>query len=207
MTTNSDHFNLGEWADFGRGRVQPEDRSRMERHLDQGCPECTRTLELWKGVLDAASREGAFDPPHDVLRCAKALYSAFPAERLRGLSLRVARLAHLGQQALEGVRSASGPTATHLLLREGSLLLDLRVQPKPASDSVSVMGQVVDSVQVDARLQNRAVSVVRASKALARTATNEFGEFQMEFEPGEDRLLMIELPNNSCLIARLPEPK
>jgi hypothetical protein len=206
MTTDSDHFNLEEWADFGRGRTQSEDRARMERHLDQGCSDCARTLELWRGVLDAASREDAFEPPNHILRSAKALYSAFPPERLRGLSLRICRLARFGQQALEGVRTAPGPTATHLLFREGSLLLDMRVRPNPASDSVSVLGQVVDSAQMDARLHNRAVSVVRASKALARTTTNELGEFELEFEPGEDRLLIIELPNQSYLIARLPAP-
>jgi hypothetical protein len=207
MTTNTVHFNLEEWADFGRGRVQPDDRARMEQHLDQGCSDCARTLALWNGVLDAASREEAFEPPNHVLRCAKALYAAFPPERSRDLSLRICRLAHIGHQALEGVRTAPGAGATHLLFQEGSLLLDMQVRPKPASESVSMLGQVVDSAQQHARLQNRAVSVVRASKALARTTTNEFGEFELEFEAGEDRLLIIELPNNSYLVARLPAPK
>ena len=179
----------------------------MERHLQQGCSDCARTLEFWRGVLDAASREAAFEPPDNVLRCAKALYSAFPPDKKSGLNLRVARLAEYGQQALEGVRASPGPIGTHLLFREGTVLLDTCVRPMRASESVSLMGQVVDSAQLNVRLEDRQVSVVRASNALAKTTTNEFGEFHLEFEPDEDLFLIIELENQSYLVSHLPAPK
>jgi len=179
----------------------------MERHLDEGCHSCVQALDLWKGVLQAAAREDAFEPPENTLRCARALYSAFPPAVRSSLKLRLTRLAGFGQPALAGVRAASAGTGAHFLYREGSLLLDMRMQPKPASDSIAVMGQVVDSSQLNVRFDNRAVSVVRESDALARTTTNEFGEFQLEFQPAEDLLLIIELENKSYLVSHLPAPK
>lgn len=203
--TDNDHFRLEEWAEFLRGRVQLEEGARMERHLQHGCPDCSRTLELWRGVFDAASREAASEPPDDVLRCAKALYSAFPPDKKSGLNLRVARLSRFGQQASEGTRSSPGPAGTHLLFREGTVLLDMSVRPMRASESVSLMGQVVDSAQLNVPMEDRRVSVVRASNALAQTSTNEFGEFRLEFEPSEDLLfLIVELENQSYLVSRLP---
>jgi hypothetical protein len=208
MTKVSDHFSLEEWADFSRGRMAPEQSRRMEQHLEQGCESCSQALKLWKGVLQAASQEDAFEPPDHVLRCAKALYGAFPLAIKSSLKLRVARLAGFNQPALAGVRaSGAGPAGSHFLFREGSLLLDMRVQSKPASDAVSVIGQVLDSSKLDVRFGNRAVSLVRESDALARTTTNEFGEFQLEFKPAEDLLVIIELEDKSYLVSHLPAHK
>ena len=207
MMTDNDHSTLEEWAEFVRGQVQPDARARMERHLQQGCSDCARTLELWTGVLNAASKEAAFEPPDNVLRCAKALYGAFPPDKRSGLNLRVARLSHFGQQGLEGVRASPGPAGMHLLFREGTVLLDMCVRPKRASESVSLMGQVVDSARLNVPLEDREVSVVRASSALAQTSTNEFGDFHLEFEPGENLLLILALENRSYLVSHLPAPK
>jgi anti-sigma factor RsiW len=206
MTNTSNHFSLEEWADYGRGRSSAEDRARMEQHLQKGCPACSRTLALWTGVLETASREDTFEPPKDVLRCAKALYSAFPAARSQGLSLRIAQLAGFGQPAMEGVRAAGAP-GTHFLFRHNDLMLDMRIESKPASNAVSVRGQVVDASQLNVRLDNRAVSVLRQADALARTTTNEYGEFSLEFKPEEDLVLIIELENKSYLVSHLPAPK
>ncbi|HKE27306.1 MAG TPA: hypothetical protein VKB88_33355 [Bryobacteraceae bacterium] len=208
MTKVSDHFSLEEWADYGRGRMAQEQSGRMERHLAQGCESCSQALKLWKGVLQAASREDAFEPPKHILRCARSLYGAFPLAIKSSLRLRVAQLAGFNQPAPVGVRaSGAGPVGSHFLFREGSLLLDMRMQPKPASDAVSVIGQVLDSSKQDARFGNRAVSLVRESDALARTTTNEFGEFQLEFTPAEDLLVIIELEDESYLVSHLPAPK
>ena len=179
----------------------------MERHLAQGCSDCARTVGLWRGLLDAANREAAFEPPNNILRHARALYSAFPPDGKTGLNLRVARLVHFGRQVLEGVRASPGPIGAHLLFREGTVLLDICVRPMHSSESVSLTGQVVDSAQLDRLLGDRSVSVVCASNALAKTTTNEFGEFHLEFEPGEDLLLVIELENKSYLVSHLPTLK
>lgn len=206
--TTTNHFSLEDWADYSRGRTSSEDRARMDRHIDEGCQSCAQTLDLWKGVLQAAGQERAFEPPENTLRCARALFSAFPPATISSLKLRLARMAGFSQPALAGVRAAgAGAPGSHFLFREGSLLLDMRMQPKPASDAVSVMGQVVDSSRLNMRFDNRAVSVVRESDALARTTTNEFGEFQLEFKPTEDLLLIIELEDKSYLVSHLPARK
>ena len=205
MTKTTNHFSLEEWADFGRGRTAAEARARMEQHLEQGCAACARVLKLWNGVLEVAAREDAFEPPRDMVRCAKALFAAFPPATSPSLSVRVARLAGFRQPALEGVRG-SEPGASHYLFKEGVLLLDMHLQPRVPSETVSMVGQVLDSTQVDRRFENRSVALMREKDAVARATTNEFGEFYLEFKPGEDLLLVIELEDKSYLVSHLPQP-
>jgi len=205
MTNTSNHFSLEEWADFGRGRAPADTRFAMEKHLQAGCASCEQVMELWKGVLEVAAKEHSFEPPESTVRCAKALFSAFPPLPAATLGLRVARLASFARPALAGVRG-SEPGASHLLFKEGSLLLDMHLQPRVASQTVSMVGQVLDSTRTDKRFDFRPVALLRKKDALVRTATNEFGEFSLEFKPGEDLILVIELENRSYLVSHLPSP-
>jgi hypothetical protein len=206
MSYTNSHFSVEEWADFGRGRISPEARSRMEQHLQQGCQSCSETLQVWSGVLEVAARDEAFEPPAGALRCAKALYGVLPPQPAGGLSMAIAQMVRFRQPAMAGVR-ACGSVTGHVLFKEGSLLLDLHLQTRPASQTVSIVGQLVDSTQLDRRFDNRSVALMREKDLLARTTTDEFGEFQLEFEPREDLLLMVEVENKSYLVSRLPAPE
>jgi hypothetical protein len=206
MTKNRNHFSLEEWADFGRGRTPSDARAIMAQHLGDGCPPCAAVLELWSDVLQMAGREHTFEPPANAVRCAKALFGAFQPLKARHMSFRLAHLAGFGQPAMEGVRGA-GPAASHFLFREGTLLLDMHLQPRAASDLVSMVGQVMDSTRPDRPFENQPVALVRDRDALASTRTNEFGEFHLEFKPDEDLLLTIELEDKWFLVSRLPSPQ
>lgn len=199
------HFTVEEWADFSRGKAAPGARAEMEHHLTQGCSKCSQIVQLWRSVLETAARESAFEPPAAAVRCAKALYAALPPLQASKMSLRIARLAGFGQPALEGVRAAgAGAAPSHFLFQEGTLLLDMYLQPQPTSARISVVGQVMDSTRPDQPFENQPVVLVRGGDALARTSTNEFGEFRLEFEPDDDLLLMIELENRLYLVSPLP---
>ena len=200
---NSKHFSLEEWADFGRGRTTESVGAEMERHLSEGCARCARVLGLWKGVLDLARQEEAFEPPANAVRCAKALYAAFPPAKESKRRFTMAHLAGFPPTAMEGVRAAA-PSPNHFLFKAGDLLLDIHLQPQSASETISIVGQVLDCTHPDKRFENQPVALVRRKDALARTTTNEFGEFRLEFKPDEDLLLMIELDQESYLVSRLP---
>jgi hypothetical protein len=203
MTNSRKHFSLEEWADFGRERASEEARAEMEQHLVQGCARCAQVLELWKTVQDMARREQTFEPPANAVRCAKAMFSAMPLARAANLTLRIARLAGFRQPVLEGVRGAA-PAASHFLFQEGAMLLDLYLQPQAGSDVVSVVGQLLDSARPERRFENQPVAVIHDQRALARTTTNEFGEFRLEFEQDENLLLAIELEDEWYLVSPLP---
>ncbi len=206
MNNYRKHFSLEEWADFSRGRTAGETRIGMLKHLEGGCDKCAHILQLWNTVLGMASREESFLPPANSIRCAKALYAAMPPWRASKFSLRMAHLAGFNRLALQGVRSAA-PAPVHFLFKEGALQLDMYLQPQTSSGLVSMVGQVLDSTQPDKRFENQPVAVMLRNDTLARTNTNEFGEFRLEFRPDQDLLLTIELENGSCLISPLPPPQ
>lgn len=204
MSKNDKHFTVEEWADFGRGRCSREARSEMERHLAEGCKRCGALLELWTTVLDLAQREDAFAPPSNTVRCAKSLYGALPLREGKW-RLSWARLAAFDQPAMAGVRGAA-PAANHFLFQEGSLLLDLYMQPQAASGRVAVVGQLLDSSRPDRQFENQTVILLQDLHPQARTTTDEFGEFRLEFTPGDDLILTIELEDQS-LVSHLPCPR
>jgi len=206
MTLSREHFPLETLADFSRERVSGEARAAIERHLAEGCPRCTEVVKLWNTVVELAQREPAFEPPEDAVRCAKALYGAMPSLKSPPFRLRLAHLAGFGMPALEGVRGA-GPAANHFLFREGTLLLDMYIHTQDPSGVVSMVGQLLDSTHPDRRFENQPVAVFRKRDALAHTTTNEFGEFHLEFQPGEDLLLTIELDDQSYVVSPLPPPR
>jgi hypothetical protein len=200
------HFSLEEWADFSRRQLSTEIRAGMQQHLDHGCSQCSQVVHLWDSVLGMAARDSDFEPPASAVRCAKALYAALPPQKTAGLALRIAHLAGFRQPVLEGVRGAA-PAPSHLLFQEGTLLLDMYLQRQTASERISVVGQVMDSTRPDQPFENQPVVLVHEGTALARTTTNEFGEFRLEFVPNDDLLLMIELENRMYLVSPLPTSK
>lgn len=199
----TDHYSIEQWADYGRGRAPSEERARMQNHLAEGCKRCSEAVALWNGVLQTAAADSAFEPPADILRTAQALYATL--RPLGAATLRVARLSWFGQMAMEGVRSATAVPSqqpVHYLYKEGTLLLDIHVAPQ--ADRVAVTGQLVDSSNSARRFDNRSISVMRKRDALARTQTNGSGEFSLEYAPGEELVLLVELENNSYLVSNLP---
>jgi hypothetical protein len=102
-----------------------------------------------------------------------------------------------------GVRGAGAPTC-HLLFEEGNHLLDLHMKPETERSLVSLAGQILDRTQSDRVYENSSVAVLRQNQEVARTATNEFGEFQLEFPPGDNLMLTVSLEEEFVLVSALP---
>jgi hypothetical protein len=198
------HFSLEEWSDFARKRAPHSLIEQMQRHLDDGCDSCARVLTLWSSVLEVASRETGFQLPESGTRLAKALYG-IPRHLRESLTLRLARLvfSSSAQPLCQGVRGAETATS-HMLFEEGNYLLDLHLKPDAERNLVSVAGQILDRADSDRLYGNQPVSILRQNVELARTSTNEFGEFQLEFGPGEGILLAVRLEGDSVLVSALP---
>jgi hypothetical protein len=199
------HYSLEEWSDFARDRASAESAARMRRHLDEGCAACAQVLRMWRSVLEVAGRETGFQVPESGVQCAKALYGIARPERAGSLTVRFAHpvFSSAGEPLREGVRSA-GAATSHLLYEEGDYLLDLHMKPLPERGLVSVAGQILDRVHPDHVYENSIVAILQQNNELARTATNEFGEFQLEFSPGDNLMLTVNLEGEAVLASALP---
>jgi len=107
------------------------------------------------------------------------------------------------QQQLAGVRN-SAVAARQLLYKSGTVCIDLHVQPKPGSDEVVVVGQLLDSISPAHGMGGVPVSLMRKGNSVSSKKTNDFGEFDFGLEGAEDVYLSFGL-NNSTLVVPVPE--
>jgi hypothetical protein len=155
--------------------------------------------------LEVARRETDFQVPETGVQCARALYGIARPEKPDSLPVRLARLvfSSSGEPLREGVRGAAAAT-THLLFEEGNNMLDLHLKPAAERNLVSMAGQILNRARPDHIYENSIVAILRRNDELARTATNEFGEFQLVFSPGDNLMLTVSLEGEAVLVSMLP---
>jgi hypothetical protein len=160
---------------------------------------------MWESVLEVASRDIGFQLPDPGAEQAKTLYRIARPERADSLPLRFARLVFpsSAEPLREGVRSAQASTS-HLLFEEGNYLLDLHMKPETERNVVSMAGQILDRADSDRVYENSTVTILRRTELLARTVTNQFGEFHLEFSPVDDPMLTVRLEGKVVLVSHLP---
>ena len=189
---NREHGREEDWVDFARQQAEPVRRARLEQHLEKGCPRCSRTLRLWKAVLDASDPEGQYTPPPEALRQLKGQFALRRPQRpLERIAERVALVFDsLRHPQPAGVRS-SAPGARQLLYRVGRYTIRLRLEPSAQADRFSIVGQILDEQDPPTALADIAVLALEGSKTLDRTLTNHLGEFVLEPDAAEDLRLSV----------------
>jgi hypothetical protein len=193
------HFTEEAWADFVRGQGEPEQRARLEQHLDAGCEPCAETLGVWTAVVGLARQEASYQPPDGVVTRMKGRFALRPD----GLIERAARSASLifdsfRQPALAGVRAA-GASPRHLLYKAGRYLIRLQVEREAGSERLSVVGQIVDEANPKNALGELPVLLLSDKDTLDRTVTNILGEFQLEADPSKNLRLCVGIPEIGTL--------
>jgi hypothetical protein len=193
------HFSEEAWADFARQQGEPEQRARLQRHLE-GCERCAQTLDVWTAVVGWAGQEAAYQPPNDVMARVKA---HFALHRPPGLLERAASgvslvFDSLRQPALAGVR-ASGSSPRQLLYKAGRYLIRLQIEREAGSDRISVVGQIVDEANPKGALDALPVLLLSDDDTLDRTVTNILGEFQLQSDPSESLRLSVGIPEIGTL--------
>jgi hypothetical protein len=198
------HFGPEAWADFARRKLPPEEELRMQDHLENGCRRCVQTLQVWLGVLEVATGLNVHNPPERGLRFVKALYRAFPPRGSGGVRVNVSRLVLPAfVPTTEGIRSGQ-PARRHFVFHRGNVLLEIDIDLNVDSDQISMAGQVMDPVAPRGRFRSRQVTLLGEEAEVARTLTNEFGEFQLEFGTTTDLVLVIALEAESITVTPLP---
>ncbi|MBZ5656293.1 MAG: hypothetical protein LAO56_13565 [Acidobacteriia bacterium] len=190
------HFSEQVWTDFVRGIGASQTDREIEAHIASGCPDCAATRSLWKRVYSITGNEPSFTPPDDVVRMVKLESAASQSPKPSPWTMARLVFDSLSQPLTAGVRSGASDSRQLVFEAEGTML-DLVLDSRPQSGTLSLIGQVVD--KGGAKVAPRQVAVIlwtETGQPLAETSANEFGEFQLEFA-AQDRLrLSVEIPGH-----------
>lgn len=180
------HFSDESWADLVRDLTEPTTRATMTKHIGSGCGKCETAWQVWQAVLSIAKSESAFIPPDDVVRGSKSQFAVTVSGAKRGVRL-------LFDSNLKPVTAGvrGSVSARQFLYETDDYYIDLRLEPRRDSDSACVVGQVLNRAGSDRAAQDVPVRLHSGTARLAETATNQFGEFQIEFEAKSNLCLSI----------------
>lgn len=183
------HFSSRDWIDYVRNLTTPQDAAAMASHLKSGCDSCTKEKAAWSKLAGFAKTEAEYEPPAHVVNIAKALVQAPRPEK--GLRLReIAELVFdsLLTPQLVGVRSAAGVGSRQLLYRAGEVMIDVRFEASDESERFAVTGQVFRNQGSKVGMTRIPISLISGKNELARTSTNQFGEFYLEHDSADKNL-------------------
>ena len=126
------------------------------------------------------------------------------ASEFRRGKTQVAKLVYDSSRILvPGVRSLA--CSRQLLFTAGSVCIDLHVEPKPGSESVVVVGQLLDQLRPTQRVSNIPVSLLSHGNSVSSTKTNDFGEFDFAFDAPDDVHIAFGLEDEKTLVVPLPD--
>ena len=174
------HFGEAQWADFVRNLISEKERTAMQQHIDDGCQKCSDTLRIWQSVSSIAGAENSLVPPEDTVRVVKSQFAAVQPVASSGVRLVFDSML---QPMTAGIRGAVA--ARQFLYETDEYYIDLRLEPRTAAEPACLVGQVLNRTGADRGAQGVAICLQEGKQPLAQTSTNEFGEFQLEFEAGK----------------------
>ena len=105
-----------------------------------------------------------------------------------------------------GVRG-SATIARQLVYRVGSICIDMCMQPKPGSDAMVLIGQLLDSKHPDHGIGDIPVHLLCEGGMISRKRTNTVGEFEFGIESPQALQLSFGIAGRRKLIVPLPSTK
>jgi hypothetical protein len=185
------HFTTEEWIDFVNQVVSPSNAESMERHLKQGCKQCSRTLSMWRRVRQSAAAEKGYQPPATAIRIAKA---AFSGSALQGQGKEAgSRISVLFdsflQSVVEGARSAA-TDSRQMLYRADPFQIDLQIEAKTGSNDLMVTGQLLDLSNPGIAGKDVRVTLSNLRGHVVHAVSNQHGEFTCEIKNSGDLQVM-----------------
>jgi hypothetical protein len=172
------HFGAEEWIDFVNQVVSPRKKQEMDRHLEESCPRCSKTVSVWRAVRRAAKTETNYQPPTDNVRIAAAAFAAslYGVEQKRPKSAIEVLFDSFLNPLFEGTRS-SNTGIRQMLYRADPFQIDLQLESQPGV-GVVVTGQLLNFSHPELVGRNVPVVLSNMHGGVVRTVTNQFGEFR-----------------------------
>lgn len=110
------------------------------------------------------------------------------------------------QPLVAGVR-ATAAVARQLLYRAGSVCIDMCMHPKPGSDAIVLIGQLLDSKRQDHGIKDIPVHLICDGDTISRKTTNQVGEFEFGIETPLELQLSFGIAGRRKLIVPIPGVK
>lgn len=180
-----EHYDAPSWALFVTGRLEPREQAAMAAHLATNCKECRQWVVLLGRIQELGASAVCVEPPEEVLKRAKAIFTTGQLGESITLPRRIARLVYDSflDPLPAGVRSGVESSDRHLLYRAGNYSLDLRVERERGSHQMILLGQVADHADPTRPLSELPVYLLSGQSMLRRTVSNSLGEFTLQVEP------------------------
>jgi len=103
-----------------------------------------------------------------------------------------------------GVRSGA-PSGRQLLYKAGSVCIDMHIQSKPGSDSLVLIGQLLDSERPGHGLRDVSVALLCEGDTISYQTTNDFGEFDFGIETPHHLQLVFGIEQRRPLVVSMPD--
>lgn len=186
------HYDATKWIDFVRGLVSGRAREVMRAHLDTDCSRCRRIARLLGAAAEVGASDSRWDVPDATVQMARATFALQGPDKVQILPRLVARLVY------DSFRDPlpAGVRMQHRLCRQalyeaGRYSVDVRLEHERGCARVNLVGQIADREQPTTNLGDVPVFLMSGKAVIARTLSNRFGEFQMEYEPGRRLRLLL----------------
>ena len=158
------------------------ENAALQSHLARGCKDCTAILHVWQRVQRMAAAESSYRPPENAVRMVKMEFAARQSRDAGEKTDASLVFDTVLQPVLAGVRSATAAARQMVYEAEG-FTVDLRFDRKPHSNTVYLIGQILDSARTGTLLRTLPVTLCTDTDVLiAEGSTNDLGEFHLEFE-------------------------
>jgi len=193
-------------ADFVRQSASPAKLGEMNGHLDSGCQDCEKTIAIWRKVMSFAEKEKSCEPPASAVRIAHSYISPLQLASSMPQGVEVAKLAFdsHARDGLAGTRGSSVGVPRQLLYKCGTFCIDIRLEPKPGSNYVVLVGQLIDAKEPLHGSNDISVSLFGSEDKVSETSTNKFGEFYFGFQSAKHMQLFFGM-ESQALVVPLPE--
>ena len=198
------HFSDEQWSDFVRDLTASDTAIQIQRHLESGCNECQAAVRFWSAFYEVSPRAFSSEPPAHVIREVEAAFSRGNFGTLRRKSAILARVVFdsMLQPAPAGVRG-SKDSPRRIVSRVGRWVIDLQLE-HASGRKLIVTGQVINRPWLARAAPPLDIALVREQIVLGRSATNQFGEFQVSGEGGKGLSLYIDAPGRTAIEVPLP---
>lgn len=193
------HYEVGEWVDFVRNLVSETVRAEMEQHR-ASCKECGELLEFLESLAATAQTERAYESATVRLSAsARRVFSKPAAAGARDRVVDALRtlVAHLTYDSAADLRPAGArahrPASRQLLYEAGDFCIDLHFDQGVDSMQMTLVGQVANRKDPGFRVTRLPIVILSSTKVVAQTASNEFGEFSLDYTPRHDLRLCVSI--------------
>lgn len=187
------HYQITRWVDYVRGTVDAAEQREMSDHLLK-CNACRDECDLLVRVAVKMQADRQYEVPEHALRNARALF-ALPGKPKKSVLRKVAGYLVFDsflEPSLAGARSRV-QNVRHALYEANDYSVDIRLEEHTDSCRVNMVGQLAVRSQAESSLGGIPVVLMSGRQVLAEALSNEFGEFQLDYEPKRQLKLCVSI--------------